>query len=115
MEEELVEEAHLLFGPVVDNGDEEAVVLRGAAGPREEVHLRGVVVLHVVHLGWGGARSPTHLVLGGVADVLLDEGLPGVVYGGPAVHHAVAHTAVTLVYRREVKAVDEPGREEGKV
>ena len=57
LEEELVEEAHLLFGPVVDNGDEEAVILRGAAGPREEVHLRGVVVLHVVHLGWGEARS----------------------------------------------------------
>lgn len=55
-----------------------------------EPHLRAVMVLHV-----------PHLVLGLVADVLLDERHPGVVEGRPAVDHAVLLTAIPLIDHRQ--------------
>ena len=88
-----VEPAYLRLDSIEDDGDKDSVILGLTSGPRQEVHLRAVVVLHVVDLAASGGIHPSamllYLVLGGVTDVLLDERHPGVVDGRPAVHHAV--------------------------
>ena len=112
----VAEPAHLRLHSIEDDCDKDSVILGLAPGPRQEVHLRAVVVLHVVDLGTasGGIHPPALLlyhVIGGVTDVLLDECHPGVVYGRPTVHHAVRLAAVNLVDGREVEDVDESEEE----
>ena len=112
----VAEPAHLRLHSIEDDGDKDSVILGLAPGPRQEVHLRAVVVLYVVHLVIAnvGVHPPALIlyhVLGGVTDVLLDERHPGVVYGRPTVHHAVRLAAVSLVDGREVEDVDESEEE----
>ena len=57
----VVEPAHLRLHSIEDDGDKDSVILGLAPGPRQEVHLRAVVVLYVVHLGIAnGGVHPQH-------------------------------------------------------
>ena len=95
------EKVGLFLGTVEADGDEDPVILCRAARPGQEVHLGHVVVLLVQNLTLTVSHQLStvlpHLVLLGVADVLLDQSRPRVGEGAQSVGDAVLLTSVVLV------------------